>query len=239
MKIIITEQQYNQLVKFERVDFILSENTNNTFNIINFKNKIRKLLLGGATISSIIFGINQMHLNKLEKETLIEKVKQEELIIKAKTDSLFNKKVEACRQYMQKALENQGFNEKSTKLNPESIVKMSNKYNFDLPLLIAVAHYESCFGATPRARRTNSVYSVGAYDSGKNVVSYRHPDDSIEGYIKLINNDYLINGKTLNDLLKPGGFVNKNGDRYASKKNYEKDLKYIRDKIIKQYPELI
>lgn len=105
--------------------------------------------------------------------------------------------------------------------------------------MLTAAHLESCFGATNRAKRTNSVFSVGAYDNGKDIVTYSDPNESIYGYIKLINNDYLINGKTINDLLRPGGFINKNGHRYASKKNYEKILRNIRNKIINTYPELI
>ena len=236
MKVIITEQQFDQLVMSERVGFILSESYGN---IDNLKKQIRKLLLTGVTLASIILAINNLHLKDIEKQALIEKAKQEEMALKAKQDSIFNVKVDACTKYMEKALKNQGYNRNSTKLNPESLVKKAEKYNFDLPLLIAAAHYESCFGATPRARKTNSTFSVGAYDSGKNMVTYKHPDDSIDGYIRLINNDYLINGKTIKDLLKPGGFVNKNGDRYASRKNYEKTLNSIRNKIISQYPELV
>ena len=130
------------------------------------------------------------------------------------------------------------YNNSSTDLTPQALVQASEKYSFDLPLLMAAAHLESCFGATNRAKRTNSVYSVGAYDNGKDIITSSHPNQSIEGYIRLLNNDYLINGKTIEDLLKPGGFINKNGKRYASKKNYENLLKSVRNKIIQQYPEL-
>ena len=46
------------------------------------------------------------------------------------------------------------------------------------------------------------------------------------------------NGKTLEDLLVPGKFVNDNGDRYASDKNYEKNIAYLRNFIINKFPEL-
>jgi hypothetical protein len=58
------------------------------------------------------------------------------------------------------------------------------------------------------------------------------------GYVKLLRNDYLIDGKTLFNLLKPGQFVNYNGDSYASDTNYEKDIKNIRNRIIRMYPIL-
>ena len=91
------------------------------------------------------------------------------------------------------ALKNQGYTLKSTDLKPETLVKVSIESGIDLPFIMAAAHQESCFGATPRAKRTNSVFSVGSFDNGKNLAVYSHPDESIEGYIKLLNNDYLIN----------------------------------------------
>jgi hypothetical protein len=240
MKILITEQQINQLVQAERVSFMLSESLSESKNFNALEKKIKTLLLSGVALASIIIGINHMAISKAEKLELIEKarIEQEQITAQAKQDSIFNAKVNACAEYMEKALQNQGFNRNSTKLNPESLVRKAEEHGFDLPLLIATAHYESCFGATPRARKTNSVFSVGAYDSGKNMVKYAHPDDSIEGYINLLYNDYLTDDRTINDLLRPGGFINKNGHRYASKKNYETVLKSIRNKIITQYPEL-
>lgn len=238
MKIILTEQQFIQLVLTERVELILAESLTNKKYINNLKNKIKNLLLKGIAITSIIAAVNQLHIAREEKFELLRFINKEKIEKLTQRNIEYEKKVEACRKYMLKALSNQGYSENSTRLTPEAIVRAAERYSFDLPLLIAAAHYESCFGATPRAKRTNSVYSVGAYDSGKDMVSYAHPDDSIEGYIKLLRKDYLVNGKTINDILKPGCFVNKNGKRYASRKNYEKTLNYIRNKIINQYPEL-
>ena len=53
-----------------------------------------------------------------------------------------------------------------------------------------------------------------------------------------MENDYLINGKSLSDLLIPGGFINYNGHRYASDRNYENKIKYLRNRIVKEYPNL-
>ena len=39
--------------------------------------------------------------------------------------------------------------------------------------------------------------------------------------------------------MKHGKFVNKNGHRFASNKKYEQQLRQIRNRIIKKYPELI
>ena len=49
---------------------------------------------------------------------------------------------------------------------------------------------------------------------------------------------YLIDGKTIYDLMTPGKFVNELGKRYAQDPNYENKIKSIRNRIIKMYPEL-
>lgn len=240
MNVVLTNKQLNNLVLIEEVKIVLSKPLNENLNIDILKNKIKKLLLNGVAIATILTVVNSTNISKAEKEALISYIKQAEIVEKERTkqDSITRMKINACNKYMLKALNNQGYNENSTKLTAEAMVKASEKYNFDLPLLMAAAHLESCFGATSRAKRTNSVFSVGSYDNGKNMVKYNHPNESINGYISLLNNDYLINGKTIDDLLKPGAFVNKNGHRYASKKNYEKILTSIRNKIINEYPEL-
>lgn len=242
MKIVLSEQQICELVILEGLDNSSDDLLTENFNLNNLKMKIKRLLIAGVAASSILFTIDKIQLNMSQKAELKafiqmenEKIEQERI----KQDSICNAKIEACEKYMTKALANQGFNRDSTKLTAEALVKTAGEYSFDLPLLMAAAHLESCFGATNRAQKTNSVYSVGAYDNGKNVVSYTHPNESIAGYINLLRSDYLINGKTIDDLLKPGGFINKNGHRYASKKNYEALLKSIRNKIITQYPELV
>ena len=241
MKVVLTENQLNNLILIEEVKIVLSESLNENLNFDILKSRIKKLLLNGVAITSILAAIHSVNVSNKEKEALVNIAKQEQEMLEKerfKQDSITNTKINACNEYMLKALNNQGFNQDSTKLTAEAMVKESEKHNFDLPLLMAAAHLESCFGATPRAQKTNSVFSVGSYDNGKNVVKYNHPNDSIEGYISLLNNDYLINGKTINDLLKPGAFVNKNGHRFASDKNYEKNINYIRNKIINEYPEL-
>lgn len=231
MKIVLTEEQVKNIVLTEQVSKILSESIVTDFNLAC--KQVKKLIMSGVATGVILSAINMMEIPTEQKEELVDIVK-----IEQQDTSVLDNKVEACTKYMEKALSNQGFKINDTKLSPRALVLASEEYSFDLPLLMAAAHLESCFGATNRAKRTNSVFSVGSYDNGKNVVTYSDPNESIDGYISLINNDYLINGKTINDLLKPGGFVNKNGHRYASKKNYEKLLRSIRNKIISQYPEL-
>lgn len=264
MKVILTETQVKQLVQIQLAENYLCEMLNEGMSFKQLRKEIIRGIRNGIALGAVILFLNKVKMDDAERNALIDQAKQEYASIKdtknntdnesnyididnkfhnygfkSYQDPVFAQKVQAVKKYMEYALNNQGYTLESTKLDPEALVKASYEENFDLPLLMAAAHLESCFGATSRAQRTNSVFSVGSYDNGKNVVTYSHPNESVKGYIKLLKNDYLINGKTINDLLRPGGFVNKNGDRYASKKNYEKILKGIRNKIKTQYPQLV
>ena len=110
-----------------------------------------------------------------------------------------------------------------------NLIDLCDQYNVDIRLALAQGHIESHFGTKGTAARTNSVFNVGAYDGHsadkqiKNGFGYKHPDYSIEPYLKLLTSRYLIDGKTEQDLLD--NFVDKNGKRYASSTTYEAKLK--------------
>ena len=237
MKVILTEKQIDSLLQAEGVARLLQESLGESKNLENLKKIVLRLIAAGIAATTIIAAINKVNAPSWEKEKLRQMVlaRQDNA---EKIDTVFEKKVNACREYMEYALKNQNFTLNSTGLKPETLVKASMEYDFDLPFLMAVAHQESCFGATPRARRTNSVFSVGAWDDGSDKVKYSDPNDSVYGYIDLLNNSYLVNGKTLFDLLKPGSFVNGIGKRYASDKAYEQKINSLRKRILKKYPEL-
>lgn len=169
----------------------------------------------------------------LNKEYLVKKIDVE--MVK---DENRDKRIESVSRYIEKALRNQKFDINNLLLSPEAIVDVCDKNEFDLPLLLAQAHLESCFGMTKRARRTNSVWSVGLFDDGTDHCSYSEQNDSIEPYIRLMKNNYLKN-KTIDELLKPGNFVNTKGKRYATDASYESKVKSIRNKIIRDYPDLV
>jgi flagellum-specific peptidoglycan hydrolase FlgJ len=152
-------------------------------------------------------------------------------------DPNLQEKVNAVNEYMATAAKNQKFDPRTIQLSAEAMVDACNKNNFDLPLLMAQAHLESCFGLTSRARRTNSVFSVGSYDNGKNAATYPTQNDSIVPYITLMKNNYLGN-RSVDDLLRPGCFVNSQNMRYATDKSYENKVKSIRNRIISKYPIL-
>ena len=110
-------------------------------------------------------------------------------------------------------------------LDPLNLIDLCSKYNVDLVFVLAQGHVESHFGTRGTARCTNSVFNVGAFDGHsarrqiKNGYGYKHPDHSVEPYLKLLTNNYL-NDKTEFDLLE--SFVNAEGQRYASNPKYEK-----------------
>ena len=232
MKVIITEQQAKIFLYEECLAYLLQESLNESKSFEDMKAKIKKALAAGVAVMTIITAINKLGIADAEKRALIDAIEQTQV------DTVFQKKVQACEDYMKIALKNQGFSMESTGLRPETLVSVADAHGFDLPFLMAAAHLESCFGATPRAKKTNSVFSVGCYDNGKNAVTYSDPNDSVDAYIRLLNNHYLVDGKTIYDLMTPGKFVNDQGKRYASNKGYEGKIKAIRNSIIKKFPEL-
>ena len=118
-------------------------------------------------------------------------------------------------------------------LSPLNLIDLTSKYNIDLVFVLAQGHVESHFGTKGTAKRTNSVFNVGAFDGHsahrqiKNGYGYKHPDDSVKPYLLLLRRKYLYPNKTEFDLLE--SFVDSEGQRYASNTQYEKLMqeKYI------------
>ncbi len=116
-----------------------------------------------------------------------------------------------------------------------AVVDACLKHNMDIVFVLAQGQKESHFGTAGVARKTNSVFNVMSYDnrSADEILTrghgYAHPDQSVEPYIHLIRNDYMVDGKTEQDLLTC--FVNKNGHRYASNPHYEESLQRLYNKI--------
>lgn len=134
----------------------------------------------------------------------------------------------------------------STCMNGLEILRMSEKYGVDLFFILTQGQIESHFGTKGMALRTNSVFNVFAYDGvGYDNINpdgkYTHPDLSIEPYLKLIKKRYLTGGKTEMDLLH--NYVDADGNRYASSKDYENMLtdtykSYItNDRLINLYKQ--
>jgi flagellum-specific peptidoglycan hydrolase FlgJ len=137
------------------------------------------------------------------------------------------------------------------KLNAALLVELCSKYEIDITLVIAQAILESHIGTKGRAVETNSVWNVGTYDNGVIHYTYSHPNESIEPYLKLVKERYLIKitarGDTLQrevkNLIADRGYVNYQGKRYATNPTYENILRYwlIRvqmDSKIKLYQDI-
>ena len=123
----------------------------------------------------------------------------------------------------------------SSKLDGEIVVDMCCEYNVDIAFVLAQGQIESHFGTTGTARKTNSVFNVGAYNGYSaskqraNGFGFSHPNESVEPYLILLTNKYLVNGKTVNDLMY--AYVNHLGMRYASDTRYEYMLRSVYNKI--------
>lgn len=115
-----------------------------------------------------------------------------------------------------------------------AIVDCCERYDLDIKFVLSQAQVESKFGTTGMATKTNSVFNVGAYDNLKyeqinGKYKYKHPDYSIEPYMRLLYKDYITGTKNELDLMAK--YVNKDGTRYASNKDYEASLMALYTRI--------
>lgn len=123
----------------------------------------------------------------------------------------------------------------SSKLDGEIVVDKCCEYNVDITFVLAQGQIESHFGTAGTARKTNSVFNVGAYDGYSatkqraNGFGFSLPNESVEPYLILLTSNYLVNGKTVNDLMYV--YVNHLGMRYASDTRYEYMLRSVYNKI--------
>jgi hypothetical protein len=124
-------------------------------------------------------------------------------------------------------------NAPNSNLTPEYLVDKCLEYDTDVIFVLAQGLLESHFGTRGRAIKTNSVWNVGAFDDGQNLYWYKTQDESLEPYLKLVNEKYLITvtsrGDTINrdihHLVQDRGYVNYRGARFATAKNYENGLR--------------
>jgi murein DD-endopeptidase MepM/ murein hydrolase activator NlpD len=111
------------------------------------------------------------------------------------------------------------------KMLVNSAVKAYERYRKFVPPELALSQLtiEGGFTDDPSARpiKTKNPFNVGNVDSGKD--NYQSDvQTSIDKYYYLIASNYLGKGKTASDLIN--NFVNKEGNRYASNIQYEKQL---------------
>lgn len=121
------------------------------------------------------------------------------------------------------------------KIDAERLFGLCDIYCVDVRLVLAQGQIESHYATAGTAKKTNSIFNVGAFDGHsasrqcKNGFCFNNPNESIEPYLILLTNSYLVNGKTEQDLMN--NFVNYKGMRYASSKTYEKAIKRTYNKI--------
>lgn len=198
------------------------------------KKKLAALIGAGIITGSSLMDLPKNYINK--EDTRIE-YNNPYGINNIDYKNILNKE-KLVKEYISNILSKHGKTLSDLRFNPDNLVLASYQYDYDLPLLLAQLQMESHFGTTKRAQRTNSMFSIGAYDDGRDVVKYADQDSSIIPFIKIIKRDYLMNGKKdIDQLLQ--NFVNHNGNRYASNPNYESDLAKTRKSIISKYPGLL
>lgn len=121
-------------------------------------------------------------------------------------------------------------------MKAKDIIEAADTYHISPTFIMAVAQAESRFMTDPDARRArayNSPFGMGNYDDGRNLFHFKDTREAVFAYARLIRNEYLVNGRTENDLVSKDGssFVNYAGNRYASKPDYESFVRGIWDTI--------
>lgn len=248
----LSESQLNELVLTESELAVLCE----VFQGKNFNDALKdcwKSIKNGAQIGAVIallagtYNLSDADKNKIS-DFFKDKFQSFNNRMNANNNSQntfdqqkFNDQVAAVDQYMKSMVALNGYNPNDIQLSPLEIVKKCYEHNFKISNLLAHLHQESCFGMTPRARKSNSPFSVKLYDNPKKPDGkiYNSQDESIEGFLNLIEKDYLRGGKNYNDLISgKNTFVNYQNNRYAQDPDYERKIQQLTRKAEEKYPIL-
>ncbi len=124
-------------------------------------------------------------------------------------------------------------------LDPEFLVTKCLEYDTDIIFVLSQALLESHFGTRGKAAETKSVWNVGTYDDGQILYTYETADESLEPYLKLVNDKYLITVtprgdtiyKDLGHLVQDRGYINYRGARFASARGYENGMRKLMVRI--------
>ena len=113
-----------------------------------------------------------------------------------------------------------------TKIKPEYLVSKCLEYDIDVVFVLAQGILESHLGTKGKAYETNSVWNVGTYDNGRILYRYADPNESIEPYLSLLKERYLVD-KDLHSLVEDRGYINDEGKRFATARGYEDAMRKL------------
>ena len=145
------------------------------------------------------------------------------------------KLVEEVEKYISKMAPTSG-------LEASFVVDKCLEYETDIIFVLAQGLLESHFGTRGLAAKTNSVWNVGAFDNQRpnNKFWYESPNQSLEPYLKLLHEDYLINithaGDTIQKevqelIMDDRRYINYAGNRFASARGYENGMRKLMVRI--------
>jgi hypothetical protein len=189
----------------------------------SFKKKIIQIFIFSAILFFLNIGAkNPLISSGVTEKNVINIIDQYEVDMNAYPslvrERLHSELVKEVDKYMDYVAPN-------NKIIPELFVTKCQEYNMDITFVLAQAVLESHLGTKGKAITTNSVFNVGALDDGRVLNSYKNPNESIEPFLELIQNEYLGDKKQITDLLKDGGYKNLSGKRYATSRIYESQLR--------------
>lgn len=137
----------------------------------------------------------------------------------ARLDSLREQMLDEVTSYIKKVAPT------SYEALPACMVEQCLENELDLCFMLSQTQLETCFGTQGMGRAT-SRYSM--FGVSRRYTSY---ENCIADYVALLKSNYLVNGRTEQDLMK--NYVNGGGFRYASSPTYEEELSATYKRVVK------
>ena len=137
----------------------------------------------------------------------------------ARLDSLREQMLDEVTSYIKKVAPT------SYEALPACMVEQCLENELDLCFMLSQTQLETCFGTQGMGRAT-SRYSM--FGVSRRYTSY---ENCIADYVALLKSNYLVNGRTEQDLMK--NYVNDGGFRYASSPTYEEELSATYKRVVK------
>lgn len=115
----------------------------------------------------------------------------------------------------------------TSNLRAYAIIDECERFNVDPIFVLTQGEIESHFGTRGLGSKLNNVFNIGVFDGAnaetvQKKYKFDYPNQSIEPYLKLLNENYLVN-KVEADLMNK--YIDVNGKRYATNPDYENMFK--------------